>query len=275
LVVAAALHGLLLSLEGRGLKAEFRRKPRPLPVAVTLTYRPPAKPPAAEPPPQIVQQRVSVKAEKKPRAKTVSAAEPRSKTPQEPAVSRKNPPSEKAEQQPKVEAAKTARKAVRPSRKEHVPEPAAGKKAPAALPSSVPEPAPEQKPSMNTQDTAAEIFEEAFNFAAKPPADSPQETVAAPPGKPLRKAVPVYRQNPPPRYPAKARHRGWEGTVVLEVLVNRKGRVDDLRVLETSGHEVLDEAALKAVGDWLFEPGRRGAEKVAMWVKVPLRFELR
>jgi protein TonB len=63
--------------------------------------------------------------------------------------------------------------------------------------------------------------------------------------------------------------------VVLEVLVNRKGRVDDLRVLETSGHEVLDEAALKAVGDWLFEPGRRGAEKVAMWVKVPLRFELR
>lgn len=90
----------------------------------------------------------------------------------------------------------------------------------------------------------------------------------------IEEAKPLYRMNRPPPYPSTARRRGYEGTVVLEVMVDRKGRVGDLRVHSSSGYALLDKAAMAAVGDWLFEPGRRGDETVAMWVRVPIRFVL-
>ncbi|MBE9521210.1 MAG: energy transducer TonB [Proteobacteria bacterium] len=90
----------------------------------------------------------------------------------------------------------------------------------------------------------------------------------------VRVARPMYRENSPPTYPKRARKRGYEGTVVLQVLVNRQGRVDELRVDSTSGHAMLDRAAQGAVERWLFEPGRQGNKKMAMWVKVPVTFKL-
>ena len=90
----------------------------------------------------------------------------------------------------------------------------------------------------------------------------------------VRMARPMYRENSPPAYPKRARKRGYEGTVLLQVLVNRQGRVDELRVDRTSGHAMLDHAALNAVGKWYFEPGRQGTRKIDMWVKVPVTFKL-
>jgi len=92
---------------------------------------------------------------------------------------------------------------------------------------------------------------------------------------PERKAVPLYKVNPPPRYPAAARRRGAQGTVVLSVHVDEQGRVANLWLFESSGHGSLDSAALQAVRDWIFEPGMQGGRKVAMWVNVPVRFELK
>ncbi|MBW1768802.1 MAG: energy transducer TonB [Deltaproteobacteria bacterium] len=91
----------------------------------------------------------------------------------------------------------------------------------------------------------------------------------------IREAVPVYRKNPSPKYPRAARRRGYQGTVIMEVLVNREGRVEDLRLFRSSGYTVLDKRAMSSVKNWLFEPGMRGDEKVEMWVKVPIRFRLR
>jgi protein TonB len=90
-----------------------------------------------------------------------------------------------------------------------------------------------------------------------------------------KQAVPLYMQNPPPEYPSMARRKGYEGTVVMEVFVDREGRVRDLNLFQSSGHKVLDRAAMKAVKGWLFEPARRGEEKVDMWVKIPLTFRLK
>jgi periplasmic protein TonB len=99
-------------------------------------------------------------------------------------------------------------------------------------------------------------------------------TTAALPPVEVREAVPVYRINPAPEYPSLARRRGYEGTVVIEAFVDREGRVQDLRLYQSSGHEVLDRAAMQAVKGWLFEPARRGRDKIEMWVKVPLSFRL-
>jgi len=90
----------------------------------------------------------------------------------------------------------------------------------------------------------------------------------------VQEAVPFYKINPPPRYPRTARRRGIQGTVVLSVYVDVQGRVDNLWVFESSGYRVLDNSALEAVKKWSFEPGRKGDTKVAMWVNVPVRFEL-
>ena len=103
--------------------------------------------------------------------------------------------------------------------------------------------------------------------------DKEGETV---PGKQIiREARPLYRSNPPPKYPVLARRRGFQGNVVLEVLVSRIGNVIDLHVLSSSGHPILDRAAKSSVKNWTFEPGMIGQKKVEMWVRVPIRFELK
>jgi len=117
-------------------------------------------------------------------------------------------------------------------------------------------------------------------IAVPGPVRNPAETFRAaipetsvPP--PLREAVPLYRRNPAPEYPEPARRRGYEGTVMLDLLVNREGRVSDVRLSRSCGFPVLDRAAVAAVKGWFFEPATKGTEPVEMWVKVPIRFELK
>ena len=97
--------------------------------------------------------------------------------------------------------------------------------------------------------------------------------VTAPPV--IRMATPRYGSSPRPPYPRIARRRGYEGTVVLEARIDRAGRVAELRILTSSGYRVLDRAAVAAVKNWVFIPGERDGKKVAMWVKVPIRFHLK
>ena len=88
-------------------------------------------------------------------------------------------------------------------------------------------------------------------------------------------AKPLYRQNPTPSYPRKARRMGYEGIVMLKVLVDENGRVGDLMLLESSGYPILDRTALASVRKWRFEPGTEGGIKKKMWVRVPIRFRLK
>jgi protein TonB len=68
---------------------------------------------------------------------------------------------------------------------------------------------------------------------------------------------------------------GYEGTVVLEVLVLGEGTVGEARMVRSCGYPLLDSAALEAVRAWRFAPGTRAGEKVAMWIKIPVNFSLR
>ncbi|MDY6792998.1 MAG: energy transducer TonB [Thermodesulfobacteriota bacterium] len=90
----------------------------------------------------------------------------------------------------------------------------------------------------------------------------------------LLEAKPMYRVNPPPLYPLIARKRGYQGHVILEALINQQGKVIDIRVFSSSGHSILDKAAMASVKKWSFQPGMLGTEKIEMWVRVPIRFRL-
>lgn len=88
-------------------------------------------------------------------------------------------------------------------------------------------------------------------------------------------AAPRYRENPPPEYPAAARRRGFEGLVILSVTVGTDGRARDVVLKSSSGHEILDRSALRAVRGWRFDPATRLGIPFVMTVDVPIRFELR
>jgi protein TonB len=78
-----------------------------------------------------------------------------------------------------------------------------------------------------------------------------------------------------PRYPESARRQGIEGTTLLKIYVNDTGHVEAVRVERSAGHQDMDSAAMTAVQKWRFEPARRGQQPVAVWVMLPVRFELR
>ncbi len=105
------------------------------------------------------------------------------------------------------------------------------------------------------------------------PEDLPEEKNFATPIH--KKAMPIYRQNKQPPYPAMAKRRGYEGIVLLNVLVGTEGMVSEIKIKNSSGHISLDRAALKTVKNWLFSPATEGGRRVVMWVDIPVEFQLR
>ncbi len=91
---------------------------------------------------------------------------------------------------------------------------------------------------------------------------------------PITYAIPIYKSNISPLYPLLARKRGYQGTVLLEVLVSKDGKAASIQLVRSSGYEILDRAAIKGVRNWLFHPAKRGDELIEMWVKIPIRFTL-
>ena len=54
-------------------------------------------------------------------------------------------------------------------------------------------------------------------------------------------------------YPDEAQRRGFQGRVLMALIVESDGSVHDVRVLEGSGHTLLDEAAVRAFTDSRFK----------------------
>ena len=127
----------------------------------------------------------------------------------------------------------------------------------------------------NTGDTGKSDFEPEQKASKEFSKKNEQNALTPSPMNVIHKARPIYRSNPPPKYPRIARIRGYQGEVMLDVLVNKNGTVGDLKVIKSSGYPLLDRAAKSSVINWLFEPGMVGKEKVKMWVRVPIRFELK
>lgn len=112
----------------------------------------------------------------------------------------------------------------------------------------------------------------------EPVVEGPGETTRQAAHAPQEYSEPVYSattlNNQPPAYPLTARRRGIEGTVLLRVEINAEGRCQHVRVKRSSGHAVLDRAAVDTVRQWRFVPARRGSDAVTATVQVPITFKL-
>jgi len=85
---------------------------------------------------------------------------------------------------------------------------------------------------------------------------------------------PVAIVKNPPIYPIRAKMRRIEGDVVLQFVVDEKGAVRELSVVESSPPGVFDSAALRTVARWRFKPGIKDERPVAVRVQQKLKFRL-
>lgn len=75
-----------------------------------------------------------------------------------------------------------------------------------------------------------------------------------------------------PQYPDIAREAGVDGTVLVQALVGKDGKVKDVRVQKSI--PMLDASAIAAVKQWVFKPALSNNKPVAVWVAVPVKFSL-
>ena len=76
-------------------------------------------------------------------------------------------------------------------------------------------------------------------------------------------------------YPAAARRRGASGTVHLEIALEPSGLISEVRLVRSSSHGVLDDAALDAVRSLRRVPFPPDVRPRALRVRLPVVFELR
>jgi periplasmic protein TonB len=75
-----------------------------------------------------------------------------------------------------------------------------------------------------------------------------------------------------PSYPQLAKAAQVQGTVVLEAIIDREGRVEGLKVL--SGHPLLIPAAFEAVQQWRYRPTLLNGQPVEVLTQVTVNFSL-
>ena len=77
-----------------------------------------------------------------------------------------------------------------------------------------------------------------------------------------------------PAYPAISRRMGEEGKLILRVELDEKGHIDSAKVINSSGYERLDSAALTAVKSWQCNPSIRNGQPVRAVALQPFNFVL-
>jgi len=274
-IIAGVFHAVLLSSGAGWFSRGVPFTPEKKPVLLRLAYVPsPVKP-------RVERQKISSKPKNKP------LAVPEKHVPKKPQVEkaflqpkprRKTDIRPKPVPRPKIVHSKP--KKVNPVQPPPPPQEPA-KEVKAEKEPAQNETAPEEKGPISPQEepVTAEVVEDALTDFPIPGEEEVSEKTAvtsALPGKApaVRVARPLYRKNPPPGYPRLARRRGYQGTVILEVLVLRDGTPGKVQVFRSSGYRSLDKAAAKAVKKWSFAPGSENGNPVDMRVRIPVRFQL-
>jgi len=88
-----------------------------------------------------------------------------------------------------------------------------------------------------------------------------------------RDIIPLVRINPD--YPPRALSRGIEGWVIVQFTISATGSVKDTKVVDSS-NKIFDEAALKAIGRWRYNPKVEegvAVERVGVQTKLVFQFE--
>jgi protein TonB len=81
--------------------------------------------------------------------------------------------------------------------------------------------------------------------------------------------------NQAPAYPPELLAARVEGTVMLWVKLDARGRVKSVHVHKSSGYEAFDQSALETVRQWEFDPATRRGVPVSYEFLKPIEFQIR
>jgi TonB family protein len=175
------------------------------------------------------------------------------------------------------------------SKKESKPDPAAP--APQAAPLEPP-PSPEPEPSPRQTDSQPPVLPSPAPSEPQPEPEPQKPQVqerAEPEPAPEAPRVrvgelveggpgvvpPQLVSFPKPEYPPLARNLRVEGTVVVSVLVDENGKVQDVRMAEPSKQKVgINEAAVAAARNARYKPATKEGVRVKMWTRLRIPFKL-
>lgn len=71
-------------------------------------------------------------------------------------------------------------------------------------------------------------------------------------------------------YPPSVASSGASGTTVLRILISSEGTVDSALVLESSGNEILDSAAVANARYLSWTPAEQGGRPIPIWGRLPV-----
>lgn len=75
-------------------------------------------------------------------------------------------------------------------------------------------------------------------------------------------------------YPDLARRQGVSGYVVMNVLIDESGNVEDVDIVESEPVEIFDLKADSTIRRWKFEPATYNGKKVKVWAMQKIVFKL-
>ena len=76
------------------------------------------------------------------------------------------------------------------------------------------------------------------------------------------------------QYPAEALKNRIEGRVVVQFVVDKKGKIGDVKVVQSVDKELDEEAVRVCKSLPKFAPGRRNGKAVSVWYTLPVTFKL-
>ena len=75
-------------------------------------------------------------------------------------------------------------------------------------------------------------------------------------------------------YPSVLRDSGVGGRVTVWFFIDEDGRVQQTQINESSGYDALDQAALNVAEIYEFSPAMNRENRVAVWVSLPITFQV-
>ena len=120
-----------------------------------------------------------------------------------------------------------------------------------------------------------EVTEAATVKGSRPAVPAPK--VAVPPQRiPIGGNVQMTKllSQPRPVYPDDLQQQGITGTVKIRAVIGKDGRLLNPKVINTEVHPGLAQAALDAVGKWLYQPTLLNGQPVEVLTTIDIAFEL-
>jgi len=90
----------------------------------------------------------------------------------------------------------------------------------------------------------------------------------------IEQPTPLYGEVPI-EYPLDLWDQDLEGETLLRVRVEDTGGVDSVEVIESSGHQSFDSAAVDGARRLRFTPARQDGKRIEVWAQVPVKFSKR